>query len=189
MARRKFSRTGGRTPGYQVSPDHFQTVLRIPAPDWAEKIPCIILPNQEPVFAKPFGNGPVRLGTQGFFRPFLKTFVAPFRPPPTDCPWVSEDATRQNSLQNFVDQSLWLDWDSDHVRRSRHSMTSILRLYSNHKLRSTNQHASFTLFIVYHRVPVANVGILVLFFFLPIALPPLIGENKSLNIECCSLRA
>ena len=51
------------------------------------------LPNQEPVFAKPFGNGPVRLGTQGFFRPFLKTFVAPFRPPPTDCPWVSEDAT------------------------------------------------------------------------------------------------
>ena len=33
----------------------------------------------------------MRLGTQGFFRPFLKTFVAPFRPPPTDCPWVSED--------------------------------------------------------------------------------------------------
>ena len=65
MAGRKFSRTGGRTPGYQVSPDHFQTALRIPAPDWAEKIPCIILPNQEPVFAKPFGNGPVRLGTQG----------------------------------------------------------------------------------------------------------------------------
>ena len=77
MARRKFSRTGGRTPGYQVSPDHFQTALRI--------------------FAKPFGNGPVRLGTQGFFRPFLKTFVAPFRPPPTDCPWVSEDGERSDS--------------------------------------------------------------------------------------------
>ena len=30
---------------------------------------------------------------QGLFRPFLKTFVAPFRPPPTDCPWVSEDAS------------------------------------------------------------------------------------------------
>ena len=80
MARRKFSRTGGRTPGYQVSPDHFQTALRI--------------------FAKPFGNGPVRLGTQGFFRPFLKTFVAPFRPPPTDCPWVSEDDTLIASLSN-----------------------------------------------------------------------------------------
>ena len=48
MARRNFSRTGGRTPGYQVSPDHFQTALRIPAPDWAEKIPCIILPNRRP---------------------------------------------------------------------------------------------------------------------------------------------
>ena len=59
---------------------------------------CIILPNQEPVFAKPFGNGPVRLGTQGFFRPFLKTFVAPFRPPPTDCPWVSEDGSRIANL-------------------------------------------------------------------------------------------
>ena len=46
MARRKFSRTGGRAPGYQVSPDHFQTASRIPAPDWAEKIPCIILPNR-----------------------------------------------------------------------------------------------------------------------------------------------
>ena len=50
MARQKFSRTGGRTPGYQVSPDHFQTASRIPAPDWAEKIPCIILPNHFRVF-------------------------------------------------------------------------------------------------------------------------------------------
>ena len=58
-----------------------------------------ILPNQEPVFAKPFGNGPVRLGTQGFFRPFLKTFVAPFRPPPTDCPWVSEDGSDHTKLK------------------------------------------------------------------------------------------
>ena len=28
----------------------------------------------------PFGNGPVRVGTQGLFRPWLKTFVAPFNP-------------------------------------------------------------------------------------------------------------
>ena len=41
MARQKFSRTGRRTPGYQVSPDHFQTASRIPTPDWAEKIPWI----------------------------------------------------------------------------------------------------------------------------------------------------
>ena len=36
------------------------------------------MPNQEPAFAWPFGNGPVRVGTQGLFRPCLKTFVAPF---------------------------------------------------------------------------------------------------------------
>ena len=32
--------------------------------------------------------------------------------------------------------------DSDHVRRSHHSKTSIVRLYSNHKLRSTNHNRS-----------------------------------------------
>ena len=32
-------------------------------------------------FAWPFGNGPVRVGTQGLFRLCLKTFVAPFLPP------------------------------------------------------------------------------------------------------------
>ena len=31
--------------------------------------------------ARPFGNGPVRVGTQGLFRLCLKTFVAPFLPP------------------------------------------------------------------------------------------------------------
>ena len=38
------------------------------------------VPNQEPVFAWPFGNGPVRVGTQGLFRQCLKTFIAPFLP-------------------------------------------------------------------------------------------------------------
>ena len=28
--------------------------------------------------------------TRELLRPFLKTFFAPFHPPPTDCPWVSE---------------------------------------------------------------------------------------------------
>ena len=36
------------------------------------------MPNQDAAFASPFGNGPVRVGTQGRFRPCLKTFVAPF---------------------------------------------------------------------------------------------------------------
>ena len=38
------------------------------------------MPNQEPAFPWPFGNGPVRVGTQGIFCPCLKTFVAPFNP-------------------------------------------------------------------------------------------------------------
>ena len=36
-ARRKFSSTGGRAPGYRLSQDHFQTVKRMLAPDWAQK--------------------------------------------------------------------------------------------------------------------------------------------------------
>ena len=35
-ARRKFSSTGGKAPGYRLSPDHFQTVKRMLAPAWAQ---------------------------------------------------------------------------------------------------------------------------------------------------------
>ena len=45
-ARRKFSSTGGKAPGYRLSPDHFQTVKRILAPDWAQEMRCIIVPNR-----------------------------------------------------------------------------------------------------------------------------------------------
>ena len=43
-ARRKFLSTGGKAPGYRLSPDHFQKVKRMLAPDWAQKMLCIILP-------------------------------------------------------------------------------------------------------------------------------------------------
>ena len=36
-ARRKFSSTGERASEYRPSPDHFQTVKRMLAPDWAQK--------------------------------------------------------------------------------------------------------------------------------------------------------
>ena len=49
------------------------------------------VPNQEPGSAWSFGNSSVRVGTQGLFRPYLKTFVPPFFLCPTDWPWVSED--------------------------------------------------------------------------------------------------
>ena len=48
-ARRKFSSTGGRAPVYRLSLDHFQTVERMLAPDWAQKMLCIIVPNRRTV--------------------------------------------------------------------------------------------------------------------------------------------
>ena len=44
------------------------------------------MPNQEPVSAWIFGNSSVRVGTQGLFRPYLKTFVPPFLPTRLTCP-------------------------------------------------------------------------------------------------------
>ena len=44
-ARRNFSSTGGKALRYRLSPDHFQTVKRRLAPDWAQKMLCIIVPN------------------------------------------------------------------------------------------------------------------------------------------------
>ena len=35
-----------RAPGYRLSLDHFQTVKRMLAPDWAQKMLCIIVPNR-----------------------------------------------------------------------------------------------------------------------------------------------
>ena len=48
-AGRKFSSKGERAPGYRLSPDHFQKFKRMPAPDWAQKMLCIIVPNRRTV--------------------------------------------------------------------------------------------------------------------------------------------
>ena len=42
----KVSSKSGRAPGYRLSPDHFQKFKRMPAPDWAQKMLCIIMPNR-----------------------------------------------------------------------------------------------------------------------------------------------
>ena len=47
---------------------------------WAKKYKAFFVPNQEPASAWIFGNSSVRVGTQGLFRPYLKTFLAPFLP-------------------------------------------------------------------------------------------------------------
>ena len=50
-------------------------------------IQSIFVPNQVQVSAWIFGNSSVRVGTQGLFRPYLKTFVAPFLPTWLTAPW------------------------------------------------------------------------------------------------------
>ena len=45
MAGRKFSSMGERGPGYQLSWNYFQKFKRMSAPDWAQKMLCIIVPN------------------------------------------------------------------------------------------------------------------------------------------------
>ena len=48
-ARRKFSSTGERAPGYRLSPNYFQKFKPMPAPGWAQKVLCIIVPNRRTV--------------------------------------------------------------------------------------------------------------------------------------------
>ena len=43
---RQFSSTGKRAPGYRLSPNYFQKFKPMPAPDWAQKLLCIIVPNR-----------------------------------------------------------------------------------------------------------------------------------------------
>ena len=45
---------GGRASGYRLSPDHFQTVKGMLAPNWAQKMLCIIMSNRRTVFPKFF---------------------------------------------------------------------------------------------------------------------------------------
>ena len=50
-AGRKFSSKGERAPGYRFSPSYFQNFKRMPAPDWAQKMLYIIVPNRRAVSA------------------------------------------------------------------------------------------------------------------------------------------
>ena len=42
----KFSSKHRGAPGYRPSPDNFQKFKRMPAPDWTQKMICIIVPNR-----------------------------------------------------------------------------------------------------------------------------------------------
>ena len=48
-AGRKCSNTGEKAPGYRLSPNYFQKFKRVPTPDWAQKMLCIIVHNRRTV--------------------------------------------------------------------------------------------------------------------------------------------
>ena len=53
--------TGGRAPGYRLSQDHFQTVKRMLAPDWTQKMLSIIVPNRQKASLEVFSRVRTRL--------------------------------------------------------------------------------------------------------------------------------
>ena len=52
--------TGERALGYRLSPNYFQKFKRMPAPHWAQKMLCIIVPNRQTVASKFFSLVPTR---------------------------------------------------------------------------------------------------------------------------------
>ena len=53
-AERKSSSTGERALGYRLSSNYFQKFKQMPAPDWAQKVLCIIVPNRQTVSSEFF---------------------------------------------------------------------------------------------------------------------------------------
>ena len=80
---RTFSSKGGRAPGYRLSPNYFQKFKQMPAPDWAQKMLCIIVPNRRtvpPVFVSSYTTA-IREFKIRRLRTYLKTLVSPLSRP------------------------------------------------------------------------------------------------------------
>ena len=61
-ARRKFSSTDGNAPGYRLSPDYFQTVKRLVAPDQHKKFFVLLCPIGEQFLLSSLALGDLQLG-------------------------------------------------------------------------------------------------------------------------------
>ena len=55
-AGQKFSSTGEKAPRYRLSPNYFQKLKLMPAPDRAQKMLCIIVPNRRTVSPESFSS-------------------------------------------------------------------------------------------------------------------------------------
>ena len=95
--------------------------------------------NQKPELPRPFGTGPLKPFPQGLFFPFLTflraiVFLARFRPllAPTNCPWVSEDASKSayphfEPLEHYLRQGhLSSIPDGNHHTAYRKQRTNVL---------------------------------------------------------------
>ena len=97
MAGRKFSSTGERGPGYQLSWNYFQKFKRMSAPDWAQKMLCIIVPNR-------------RTASPGFFswfrtRRLLSCHTCPVRSPSLCVPGKLLFSTSLTRNERTTDES------------------------------------------------------------------------------------
>ena len=77
MKHRRFTSKAEKAPGNRLLPDHFHFVRTHHSTSGAAArrlgriIQKIFLPNQEAALVEPFGNGLVRVGSQGLFPPYL----------------------------------------------------------------------------------------------------------------------
>ena len=69
--------------------------------DWAQYHKAFFVPNQEPASAWIFRNSSVRVGSQGLFRPYLKTFVLPFLPTRLTAPGSPRMSFQSNHDQGY----------------------------------------------------------------------------------------
>ena len=81
-AGRKFLSTDERAPGYPLSPNYFQQFKQTLAPDWAQKMLCIIVPNRQTVsrvlFVSSYTTGIVSPHLPGSFTKLVRareTFI------------------------------------------------------------------------------------------------------------------
>ena len=71
-AGRKFSSMGESAPGYRLSPSYFQKFKPMPAPDWAQKMLRIIVPNRRVLFVSSYTTAIVLPHLPGLFTKLVR---------------------------------------------------------------------------------------------------------------------
>ena len=87
-----------KSPWYRLSPDHFQTVKRMLAPDWAQKMLCIMVPNRRIVSPEFFQNSVSSYATAIFSPQLPGSF--------TNC-FLTRNEDTTDELKNVSDAISW----------------------------------------------------------------------------------